>query len=108
MVIYGCMWVSMGAMGYEDTNAQENKTIKNINRLTVYDSRPRMAGKFPPKRHICAHKYKGDRRDPGGWVWVCMGLGGCICTQQTQNKTNRDIYVLTGHNFGEGVGGEIG
>ena len=73
MVIYGCMWVSMGAMGYEDTNAQENKTIKNINRLTVYDSRPRMAGKFPPK-DIYVHtniKGIGGTQEGGyGFVWV--------------------------------------
>jgi len=36
------------------------------------------------------------------------GCRGCICTQQTQNKANRDTDRTAGHNLGKGVGGQIG
>ena len=103
MCAYGCIWVFMGALGYTNTNAQENNTKRDINGQAGYDSRPCMAGKFPQKRHICEHRHKGARRDSGGWVCVRVGVGGCISTQQTQNKANRDTDRSTGHNFGKGV-----
>ena len=62
---------------------------------------------IPQKRHICACRYKGVRIDSGGWGWVRMGAGGCISTQQTQNKTSRGTDRPVGHNFGKGVGGQI-
>ena len=43
-------------------------------------------GNFPTKRHICARRHKGVKRDSGGWGWVRIGAGGCISTQQTQKK----------------------
>ena len=97
----------MGVVGYPNTNAQENNTKRYINGLAGYNSRPCMAGKFPQKRHICAHRHKGVRRDSGGWVWARMGAGGCIGTQQTQNKANRHTDKSAGHNFGKDVCGEI-
>ena len=60
-----------------------------------------------PKRHICVCGHKGVRRDSGGRWWVRMGAGGCISTQQTQKKANRDTDRSAGHNFGKGVGREI-
>ena len=63
---------------------------------------------IPPKRHICACRLKGVRRDSGGWIWVRMGAGGCISIQQTWNKANRGTDRTAGYNFGKGVGGEIG
>ena len=104
----GCVWVCMGAVGCAITNAQANNTKRDRNGLEGYDSRPCMAGKFPQKRHICARRHKGVSRYSGGCLWVWMTLGGCTCTQQTQNKANRDTDGLAGHNFGKGVGGEIG
>ena len=83
------MWVCIGVVGPTDTNAQSNSRKRDRNGLEWYDSRPCMAGKFPPKRHICVCKHKRVKRDSGGWAWVRMGSGGCIGTQQTQNKTNR-------------------
>ena len=108
MGVYGCMWVCMGAVGCTTTNAQANNTKRDRNGLEGYDSRPCMAGKFPPKRHICACRLKGVRRDSGGWIWVRMGAGGCISIQQTRNKANRGTDRPAGYNFGKGVGGEIG
>ena len=107
MSTYGFIWVCMGAVGFTNTNAQANNTKRDRNGLEGFDFRPCMAGKFPQKRHICARRHTGVRRYSGGWGLVWMALGGCICTQQTQNKTNRDIYGLTGHNFGKGVGGKL-
>ena len=95
-------------VGCTITNAQTNDTKRDRNRLAGYDSRPCMAGKFPPKRHIYVCRHKRVRRDSGGWGWVRMGAGGCISTQQTQNKTNRHTYRSVGHNFGKGVCAEIG
>ena len=89
MCVYGGIWVCMGALGYTNTNAQGNNIKRDINGLAGYDSRTCMAGKFPQKRHICVRRHKGVRRDSGGWGWVRMGAGGCISTQQTQNKANR-------------------
>ena len=100
---YGCLWVCMGAVGCTITNAQTNNTKRDRNGLAGYDFRPCMAGKFPQKRHICVRRHKGVTRDSGGWGWVRMGVGGCISTQQTQNKANRDTDRSTGHNFGKGV-----
>ena len=79
----------MGTEGCTITNAQTNNTKRDRNRLAGYDFRPCMAGKFPPKRHIYVCRHKRVKRDSGGWAWVRMGAGGCIGTQQTQNKTNR-------------------
>jgi hypothetical protein len=87
--VYGCIWVCMGALGYTNTYAQTNNTKRDINGVAGYDSRPCMAGKFPQKRHICARMHKGVRRDSGGREWVRMGAGGCISTQQAQNKAKR-------------------
>ena len=107
MSVYGCICVCMGALGYTNTYAQENNTKRDINGLAGHDFRPCMAGKFPEKNHIGARRHKGVRRDSGGWEWVRMGAGGCISTQQTQNKTNRDTDRSAGHNFGKGVGGKL-
>ena len=41
-------------------------------------------GKFPKKRHTYVCRGKEGLRRMG------LGAGGCIGTQQTQNKTNRD------------------
>ena len=54
-----------------------------------HDSWSCMAGKFPQKRHTCDRMHKGVRRDSGVWGWVRMGAGGCISTQQAQNKANK-------------------
>ena len=89
MNAYGCIWVLMGALGFPNTNAQTNNTKRDRNRLAEYDYRPCMAGKFPQKRHICARRHKGVRRDSGGWGYVRMGAEGCIGTQQTQNNAKR-------------------
>ena len=105
---YGCLWGFMGAVGCTSTNAQANNTKRHRNGIVGYDSRPCMTGKFPQKRHICVCRHKGVRRDSGGWGWVRMGAGGCISTQQTQNKANRHTDSPTGHYFGKGMGGEIG
>ena len=43
-----------------------NNTKRDRNGLAGYDYRPCMAGKFPQKRHICACRHKGVRRDSGG------------------------------------------
>ena len=104
----GYTWGFMGVLGCTIINAQGNKTERDTNGLTGYDFRPCMAGKFPPKRHICACRLKGVRRDSGGWIWVRMGAGGCISIQQTRNKANRGTDRPAGYNFGKGVGGEIG
>ena len=101
MGVYGCIWVFMGALGYTNTYAQTNNTKRDINGVAGYDSRPCMAGKFPQKRHICVCRHKGVRRDSGGWGWVRMGAGGCIGTQQTQNRAKRVIGGRAGHNCGQ-------
>ena len=84
-------------MGYPSTNAQANNTKRDRNGLEGYDFRPCMTGKFPQKRHIYVCRHKRVKRDLGGWVWVRMGAGGCIGTQQTQNKTKRVIGGRAGH-----------
>ena len=89
MGVYGFMWVCMGALGYTNTYAQTNNTKRGINWVAGHDYRPCMAGKFPQKRHMCAHMHEGVRRDSGVWGWVRMGAGGCINTQQAQNKANK-------------------
>ena len=100
----------MGVVGCPNTNtnAQQNKTKRDTNALKGYDYGSCVAGKFPDKRHICARRHKGVKRDSGGWGWVRIGAGGCISTQQTQNKTSRGTDRPAGHNFGKGVGGQIG
>ena len=100
-------WGFMGVLGCTIINAQGNKTERDTNGLTGYDFRPCMAGKFPPKRHICTYSHKGVRRDSGGWVWVRMDAGGCISTQQTQNKANRNTDRSVVHIFDKGVWGEM-
>ena len=107
MDVCGCIWVCMGAVGPTNTNAQTNNTKRDRNGLAGYDSRPCMAGKFPQKRHIYVCSHKRVKRDSGGWGWVRMGAGGCIGTQQSQNKTKRGTDSRAGHNFGKGVGGQI-
>ena len=64
-----------------------------------------MAGKFPDKTHVCAHRHKGAMRDSGGWGWVRMGAGGCISIQQTQKKVKRVVGGRAGHNCGQAFGG---
>ena len=63
-----------------------------------------MAGKFPGKTRTCAHRHKGVMRDSGGWGWVRMDAGGCIDTQQTQNKSKRVVggaqYTIVGKHVG--------
>ena len=98
----------MGTVGHTSTNAQTNNRKRDRNRLAGYDSRPCMAGKFPQKRHIYVCRHKRVKRDSGGWAWVRMGAGGCIGTQQTQNKTNRGTDRPAWHNFGKCVWGQIG
>ena len=92
MGIWIYIWVFMGVVWCTNTNAQANNTKRDRNGLAGYDSWPCMVGKFPQKRHICVCRHKGVRRDSGGWVWVRMGAGGCIRTQQTQNKAKRVIH----------------
>ena len=103
----GYTWVCMGVFGYTNTYAQENNPKRYIHRLVGYDSRPCMDGKFPQKIHICAHGHKGVRRYSGGWGWVQMGVGGCISTQQTQNKAKRGTDRPAGRDLARVCGGEI-
>ena len=51
-------------------------------------------GNFPAKHMLCALDIKRVMRLSGGRGWVRMGAGGCIRTQQTQNKAKRVIYGL--------------
>ena len=95
----------MGALRYNYTNAEENNTKRDIHCLTGYDSRPCMTGKFPQKGHIRVSRYNGIKRDSGRLKWVRMGVGGCIGTQQTQNKSIRDTDMTFGRNFGKGMCG---
>ena len=53
MGVYGCFGVCMGALGYTNANAQANNTKRDINKLSGYDFRPCVAGKFPKKTHMC-------------------------------------------------------
>ena len=86
----GCIWAYMGVMGCRGAGQRKNKTSTGKTGLAGYVRVACMAGKFPGKTHVCAHRHKGAMRDSGGWGWVRMGTGGCIDTQQTQNKADRD------------------
>ena len=101
MYVYGCIWVFMGEAGCTSTNAQTNNTKRHRNGIVGYDFRPCMAGKFPPKIHIYVCRHKRVKRDSGGWGWVRMGAGGCIGTQQTQNRAKRVIGGRAEHNCGQ-------
>ena len=87
----------MGAVGCNGTNVLGNKTKGDTNESSGYAFDACMAGKIPEKRHICAHRHKGVRRDSGGrvCVWICAGR--CIDTHQTQNKSKKVIGDLVGH-----------
>ena len=98
----------MGAIGLGDTEKQKSTVSKDTDGLGGDVFGPCMAGKFPGKHTKYAPMHKWGIRDSGGWGWVRMGAGGCISTQQTQNKTNRHTYRSVGHNFGKGVCAEIG
>ena len=52
--------------------------------------------------------YKGVRRDSGGRGWVRMGAGGCISTQQAQNKANKVTNRSQGTILTRVCGVEIG
>ena len=66
------------------------------------------SGNFPQKNiYVREYNHKGVRRDSGGWVWVRMDAGGCISTQQTQNKANRDTDRSVVYIFDKGVWGEM-
>ena len=108
MGVHGCIWVFMGALGYTNTYAQTNNTKRDINGVAGYDSWPCMAGKFPQKRHICARMHKGVRRGSGVRGWVRMGAGGCISTQQAQNKANKVTNRSQGTILTRVCGVEIG
>ena len=101
----GCKWAYMGVVGCGGTGGHKNKTSKHKNGLTGYVRGACMAGKFPGKKHTCSHRHKGVMGDSGGWEWIRVGAGGCMDTQQTQNKAKIVICGCAGHNCGQTCGG---
>ena len=101
----GCIWAYMGVMGCRGAGQRKNKTSTGKTGLAGYVRVACMAGKFPGKTHVCAHRHKGAMRDSGGWGWVRMGAGGCISIQQTQKKVKRVVGGRAGHNCGQAFGG---
>jgi len=95
----------MGVVGCRGAGGHKNKTGVGKNGLAGYVRVTCMAGKFPGKTHVCAHRHKGVMRDSGGWGWVRMGAGRCISIQQTQKKVKRVVGGRAGHNFGQTFGG---
>jgi len=87
----------MGVVVCRGAGGHKNKTSIGKTGLAGYVRVTCMAGKFPEKTHACAHRHKKLMRDSGGLGWVRMGAGGCIGTQQTQNKANRVISGRAGH-----------
>ena len=82
MGVYGFVWVRWDVLTltYKQTTQKRQKWISRVWFPTMYDR------EISPKRHICVCGHKGVRRDSRGRGWVRMGAGGCISTQQTQNK----------------------
>ena len=101
----GCKWAYMGVVGCGGTGGHKNKTNKHKNGLAGYVRGACMAGKFPGKKHTCSHRHKGVMGDSGGWEWIRVGAGGCMDTQQTQNKAKIVICGCAGHNCGQACGG---
>ena len=81
----------MGVVACRSAGVHKNKRNIDKTGMTGYVRVTCMDGKFSEKTHTCEYRYKRVMRDSGGWEWVRMGAGGCICTQQTQNKTKRVI-----------------
>ena len=100
----GFVWVRWGAhlLARKKTRQKETQ-MSSHGMISEHD----MAGKFPQKRYICAHRHKGVRRDSGGWGWVRMGAGGCISTQQTQNEANRGTDRSAGIILASVCGGKL-